>query len=222
MALLLIITNVISCQRPSENTNHQVTIKIPTASEFQKSGPMKTRSLQMTIPYELLCFAVNAKGSNLPSLPAQTCGIEKGLTAGSVSPGESLSFNLKTNQVVQFELYGFLRNSPKESCPNLTSSEWFWPVNKTYELGKSNDIKIEGAETRVEFNLILPKDDQNIAVQKSWPPSCLSSFPSFGVIPSSSGQLTGSSHRLYLRETSLSSINNLKGQRFQFKGWTPQ
>lgn len=220
----------VGCTRPN-SPNKNLRIQFPKALDSKNNSDPKMQSRTFTnsgssINYENLCFVVNVRGENIPSKSSANCQIEKGLVAGSVPPGASVSMMISSSSKVTVEIFGLLRKSATEPCPEVSDRDWTWPISRTYFLDAKKDVALTTAETNVEFNLTLPAITNNVAIQNSWPHSCLaSSTPSnhrSGRVTAGAALLVGGSHRLYVREANVADLNSLKGNRFVIKHWRPK
>lgn len=226
--LLMSLGMLGACARPEGFNKGHLKISFPTAEEF-KSKLSKTRGLAFTrsaISYDNLCFAVNVKGEKISSTQGGQCEIEKGMIHGSVQPGSEISLTLDKYQTVAIEIYGFLRNSTSEQCPQIGTDSWSWPQAKTYLIDSKSDIAIEREITNVEFSITLPASENNIALHNSWPLSCTTPNaappPSMGRVGNGSAILAGTNFKMYVRSSSVSDLPTLSGTHFQIKGWRPK
>jgi hypothetical protein len=221
-----------SCSRPSDISlqNSSVKIRLPTTEEFKNlptQSKMKIFSVDSPVDYNRLCFLVNATGEKITSTSTAdlTCNISRGVVVGSVAPGQELSFDLSSNQLVNFEIYGYLRNNSADTCPSLTDSNWNWPLDKVYLLGSTKQVQITYPKTDVLINIDLPMTHQNIAVEKSWPKTCLPTtvqnnpLPPSGRIALGGKILTGSQFRLYGRVSNKEESKVLTGSQFKISNW---
>lgn len=221
-----------SCSRPSDvsQQNSSVKLRLPTTEEFKNlpaHSKIRTLSIDSPVDYNRLCFLVNATGEKITSTNSAdlTCNISRGVVVGSVAPGQELSLNLDSNQLVNFEIYGYLRNNSTDTCPTLTDSNWNWPLDKVYLLGNTMQVQITYPNTDVVINIDLPMTHQNIAVKKSWPKTCLPTtvqnnpLPPSGRIALGGKILTGTQFRLYGRVSNKEESKVLTGSQFKILNW---
>ena len=203
-----------------------VSIRIPTAQEFNKlSSKVGSQSVsaQAAIDYDLLCFAVNVKGAGIPTTPAQSCEIERGIINGSVPAGGALTLDLPAG-VASFEIYGFLRTSASQGCPTFLPSGWDWPLQKTYFLGRANSITLTPPEANVAISISLPDAAQNLVVQNSWSASCANVgspvvAKNLGRLQTGTQILTGTNFTAYSRVSNKADMRQLQGTYFQVHNW---
>lgn len=143
---------------------------MPTVEQMQKMSKSDVSSMAV-VDLQKLCFAVNVKGPGIMSVPAVTCDVERGVVAGSVGPGGELSVDVEIGMERSFELYAFLKQG-SEACPKVAKAGWSWPLERIYFLGKADNVEVK-QNSVVEIPFTVPAQTQNIAVQKSWPASCL-------------------------------------------------
>lgn len=143
---------------------------MPTVEEMRNLSKSDVSSMS-AVDLQKLCFAVNVKGPGIVSAPAATCDVERGIVAGSVGPGGELSVEVELGLERSFELYAFLKQG-SEACPRVAKSGWSWPIERIYFLGKADNVEVK-QNSVVEIPFTVPTPSQNIAIQKSWPSSCL-------------------------------------------------
>lgn len=160
----------ISCHRPQQEGS-TVSIQIPSAAQFAKR--MKQENLAAsTIDYTKLCFGVNVKGPGISASPASSCDIERGVFEGqSVAHGGEIVIQVPVGDNREFEVYGFLRNSASDQCPDIVPG-WNWPTNKIYFLGSKSGVSVSPPTTDVSISITLPDEYHNLAIARGWPNSC--------------------------------------------------
>ncbi len=198
----LFLSTLASCGRSASKTV-SVSIQIPSATELKKISAF-TSGAQLDV--SKLCFGVNIKNKNKPLPPAKSCDIERGLIAGTVQPGESITFaEVESGPGYEFELYAVYRDSASQPCPSILN-KWNAPLNKVYILGSSTGVELKPPTTQVTIVYQVPDASQNIVVQKSWPSSCLfqtNTKRDYGRIVTASGLLSSNGYRLYSKMSSL-------------------
>jgi hypothetical protein len=229
----------LGCSRPSDNIgqNSSIKIKIPSSSQFKKirsslKSSSKLNSLAGSllvdnpIDYDRLCFLVNVSGGNItPVSQDLTCNISRGIVKGTVAAGQELSLDVPSNQSVNFELYGYLRNSLSDTCPEIIDPTWSWPLDKVYQLGITEQVQIVYPQTDVTINIDLPMASQNIVVANVWPNTCLPSsvqkdpLPPVGRIALGGKLLTGTQYKMFGRITAKEDSKNLLGVQFKINSW---
>lgn len=226
--LLFIFLFCTACSRPNGKDRSSLHIRFPSAAEFNKAYS-KTRGLASkysVVPYENLCFAVNIKNGKIPTAQASQCEIEKGLMVGSVEPGKEISLNVALHQEVDVEIYGFLRNSTTELCPITGLEKWQWPVEKTFFIDTQKKVPIESDVTNLTFAITLPDINNHLAVQNSWPSSCLVPVVAGqnldGRVNNGSSILQGNHFKFYVRSSGVADLPILSGTHFQIKSWRPR
>jgi|GEM_PF-3092397 len=166
----------IGCDRPNtSSTSSRIVIPIPNKSEFLKSAKSTSAiSALASIDYNLLCFAVNIKGPAVRTT-SSTCDVERGITAGSVAPGNELIVSdVPLGENYSFEIFGLLRSNTSGACPAVTLTTWNHPLNKIYLLGKTQGVKLIKQEEAVVISLTMPDQSTHIAMQNSFPAACTS------------------------------------------------
>jgi hypothetical protein len=158
-----------ACDRVSSG-HSSVVIQMPTVEQMQTMSKSDVSSMS-AVDLQKLCFAVNVKGPGIASVPAATCDVERGIIAGAVGPGGELAVDVEIGMERSFELYAFLKQGT-EPCPKVAKAGWSWPLERIYFLGKADNVEVK-PNTVVEIPFTVPSQSQNIAVQKSWPASCL-------------------------------------------------
>lgn len=225
--LLLFILSTNGCKRAADEVSNsaKISISIPSEAQFFAKHKAELSSASATINYSLFCFVANIKGGPLPTSPAQTCDIEKGLVLGSAPPGGVLSVDLTSGSGYSFEIYGLLRGSTSEACPPVTAQSWSWPLTKVYFLGRTDGIEIAAPTTDVLVNLSLPNANNNLIAVQGLPSSCSSvgALPievnHFSRLAVGAKILSGSGFKAYSRIQSNAEIKNLNGTNFRLKKW---
>ena len=247
--LLFLIYTTIGCGGVDDHLSKVSAIKIqlPTAQEFKK---LSTKNLQKraknsslysiasssastldtTIEYNNLCFVINVTGSKIINtvLEDLSCNISRGIFKGSVPAGGELSLELQSDQIADFEIYAYLRSNTGEICPNITDSEWHWPLDRVYKLGNTKQVKITAPQTDVEININLPLAHQNIVIENSWSSSCLPAIVEKNpIVPThrtslGSKSLVGSYYKLNGRLASKQETKTLTGSEFKISNWRPR
>jgi hypothetical protein len=182
---------------------------MPSQNELsQKSSSL--HSLAVLDPAKL-CFGVNVKNVSLPRPANPACEIDRGMTAGFVLPGESITLNdVDSANIYDFELYAFQKDTAAQPCPAFVVGT---KINgtKTYLVGSATQVTVKGPEANVEIVYSLSSSIPNIATQNSWPASCLgnvSSQKSKGHILTAAGfHFSGANFHLYSK---ISPLNDLK------------
>ena len=166
--LALLILN--GCKRPQLEES-SISIQIPTAQQFSERYG-KVQSLGATVDYKLLCFAVNVKGEGIPTTPALTCDVERGIVSSdAVAAGGSINVEVTPGKNRLFEFYGFLRSSETDACPTMVE-KLDWPIKKVYWLGSKEVEDLPAGDVTLEIAITLPEIAHNLAVEKGWAASC--------------------------------------------------
>ncbi len=222
---ILLSQLLLACTRPqSQDKAAAILIQVPTAAQYQASAAGKISAQTTTIDFNLLCFAVNVKSSSLAVIPpASSCEVERGLVVGSVGPGQSLSLDMLEG-TADFEIYGFLRNSASDPCPQVTPAAWNFPMKKIYFLGKSVGVAVTSPSTDVAITIALPSPNQNLVAQNSMPASCnYLGAPfvgkNFGRSEFGAKVLKGTQFSAYSRITTKPEIKTLSGSQFKIVNW---
>jgi hypothetical protein len=156
---------IFSCQRAELPAETRITIQIPKANT-NKIGTLAT------INYSLLCFAVNVKGSRIPTIK-NSCDIESGIRTGSVAPGESLTIEaVPIGAELSFEVYGILRSNSSEPCPVVDSNSWNYNLGKIYSVGGISSYKVTKVFEELMVPITLPETSANLAQVNSIPATC--------------------------------------------------
>lgn len=164
LILIVSIPALISCQRQVEDTA-SLKIKLPSAESFNKGVGAFSQ-----INSSLVCYVVNVTGSGI-SDSQSSCDIRRGVFAGSAAPGSELSVTVPTGSNRKVEIYGILRNSSGDPCPNVQTG-WPVPLDKVYLLGQVTGIDVRPPTTTVDITVTLPDESQNILTQLSMPSTC--------------------------------------------------
>ncbi len=223
---LLGIINLSACKRAQdEATSSKIQIRIPTLQE--QSSAIKSSAVSSTVNYNLLCFAINVTGPDIPvTTGASTCNVERGIFEGSVAPGQSLTVMVPMGSSRNFEVYGFLRNNTSEACPTAFGSNWNWPLQKVYLLGQTNGVDISTPESSVSIGFSIPQSEQNIITQKGWSSTCRTAVTedkSVGRIQTAtSAPLSGSQFKIYSRVNTKNELQTLEGSQFQIHNWSAE
>ena len=124
------------------------------------------------ISSSLVCYVVNVTGPGIQE-NSKSCDIKRGVFAGSAAPGSELSVTVPTGSNRKVEIYGILRNSSGDPCPNVQTG---WPVtlDKVYFLGQATGVDVRPPTTTVDITVTLPDESQNILTQFSMPSACTS------------------------------------------------
>ena len=157
---------LISCQRAVEDTA-SLKIKLPAAESFSKGVGAFSQ-----ISSSLVCYVANVTGPGIQE-NLKSCDIKRGVFAGSAAPGSELSVTVPTGSNRKVEIFGILRNSSSDPCPNVQTG---WPVNldKVYFLGEATSVDVRPPTTTVDITVTLPDQSQNILTQFNMPSTCTS------------------------------------------------
>lgn len=171
--LILVTVLLTACSRVTsdEEGSGSVSIQIPTAEKLQASGKVGAFS---AVDVSKMCFGINVMGPGIETSLASSCDVERGIVAGSVVAGGTLTVEVNVGDDRVFEVYGFLRDSASDPCPTLKGASWGFPIAKIYDLGKSAPTKVTKAGGSVSISVTLPEASDNIVVKRSWSPSCAS------------------------------------------------
>lgn len=165
---------VTGCERASPpSPPSRIVIPIPSQFDFLKSSKVSTSvSALAVVDYNLLCFAVNIKGPAIRTL-SEACNVERGITTGSVAPGNELIIDdVPLGENYTFEIFGLLRNNATETCPAVNVAAWNHPLTKIYLVGKTTGVKLIKQYEDVTIMLTMPDQAAHIAVQNLFPASC--------------------------------------------------
>jgi hypothetical protein len=223
MALPLLGLCISACRRPAAESA-SVSIQIPSAQEFKKLSKASHSVYSLSqVDFSLLCFAVNVKGPAVPLTSATSqCDIERGLFAGSVASGQTLTLDVPDGSNYSFELYGIIRNSTTEACPLNLTTTWGSPVDKVYFLGKTEGVTISPPTAEVVVNVSLPERTQNLIAQNSLPASCSSApvlAPTFGRVQTAAAVMSGTTFKVYARASDKDDLKTLQGTQFKIQNW---
>lgn len=225
-SLLFFLTTSLACTRAAvdESKTANIRISIPSAASFSSAHKSDFSAASVTMNYSLFCFVANIKGGGVSSIPAHTCDIDKGLVLGSAPPGGVLAIDLNPGSGYTFEIYGLLRSSVSDSCPAVNATNWNWPLDKIYFLGRAVGVEVVAPTTDVNINLTLPSVSNNLAVNNGMPSTCVDLLlPANGLKTMRTAlgvkQLTGSSYKAYARVDIKNEIKNLSGANFKLKKW---
>lgn len=212
----------IGCNRAdSPSSASRIVIQIPNKSEFLKSSKFSAQTSALSvIDYNLLCFAVNISGPAIRST-SNACDVERGITTGSVAPGNELIVSdVPLGENYTFEIFGLLRNNTSEICPSVNLTTWNHPLVKIYLVGKTKGIKLEKQEEEVTITLTMPDSSAHIALQNSFPLSCTSAeVQASGSFLLAASILTSTSFKLKSRVSFKEESKELLGTTLKIKRW---
>ena len=172
--LLVLAFAVAGCERANPpSPPSRIVIPIPSQSDFLKASKVSSSvSALAVVDYNLLCFAANIKGPAIRTL-SEACNVERGITTGSVAPGNELIIDdVPLGENYTFEIFGLLRNSATETCPAVNVAAWNHPLTKIYLVGKTTGVKLIKQNEDVTVMLTMPDQAAHIAAQNLFPASC--------------------------------------------------
>jgi hypothetical protein len=165
VGLILLLLHV-GCQKAEKVANVQ--IKMPRSDQGRSSESLQALSV---IDQSRLCYAANVKGPGIPTT-SKTCDIVRGIAAGLVAGGETISLVVPEGVNREVEIYGLLRDSADEPCPTLQDSTI--PVNprRVYRLGSKVGLTVKAPITETSIVIQLTTEDQNLIGAGILPSSC--------------------------------------------------
>lgn len=214
----LVIFSVFGCAPPTNSSRSKISIRLPGASTGASSSKAESVSASSAYDFSLACYAVNVKGSDIPALKsAGTCDIPRGIFAGFVAAGGSLTLDVPRGSARSLEIFSFLRDSSTAPCPTLHD---FGSLarNKIARVGRVPSFDTQAAEVELEVTISAPAAGVSVVSQYSLPSSCVvTPPPSQGSAGITIGH-TRASGGAFVIEGSISGQSNeakLSGGQFQ-------
>lgn len=205
-----------ACKRAAEEAT-QFTIQIPTAKQMSEKF-----SAQSAVDFDSMCFVVDVQGSNITSIPANTCQPEKGTMFGGVSAGQVVSGSV-TEGTYTFKVYGLKKDSG--GCPGTINPELWngWGLKKIYLLGEKVGQAVSGPTADINIVVSLPDENDHLFAHNSLPASCDPSSES----PMKNGRdlmsadklILGTTYRAYSRVNNRPDTKILSGTMYKIKNW---